>query len=239
MIKKLLLALVSILALSCSSEYEPPAPRLWFQLSEFEEELQNKYSFSDINYKIYNTQEEWAQETNALFSGKFDETGELTIENLPGSKEYYVDIYTDDNFLSNWGLNFSDSSSMAVFRSNEGSGLPHGFNINKSSKTALGEWRLNQVIQQGGPSPSQDRTFVDLTINKDFEVIITDSIEGVEYKAKYTIMSMRDDRLDLELKSVSPRFNELFRDEAVISIVDENESIILSFEGINIEYKRK
>lgn len=161
--------MLSFAALSCSGDDNLPpkvTTKFWFQLQEIDTTYSDEYTFSDFNIDIYENKENWLSETGQIFSGKFDSTGEMIIENdkIEDGKTYFVDIYTDDDFLSNWGLDSfrrrtTNSFADQVF-------LTPG-------KRAMGEWEF--LSREFISDDERERFPVSLTVYKDFNVEIIDS----------------------------------------------------------------
>lgn len=229
MIKKTLLFFISIFVL-ISCEKNNSNRSLTIKLNEdLHQELLNQYSFNDINVKVYDNKNDWANESNELFSGKLNNNGVIEINDIRlTGQNYYLDIFTDDMKWNNWGDNkFEESFSSTIF-------------IILGIKPFVGEWNLSSINQQG--NENLVRIPLNISIQKDFKVNFTDSVNGEIVTVKYDITNIIDNGyFDMEINENQTNNSEyIYPSEWFIYYVNEFDFIIMPNRSISdntaIEY---
>ncbi len=144
-----LLFFVGLLS-GCDSD-SAPSPRLWIQVPEIPVAVTANYSLSDINIDIYSSKDNYVNEVNPVYEGKLNSEGTIELnEGIESGVLYYVDIYTDDNVISNWspssGAFSSDPLESVSYESNEFSGIPITVFLVTNTKAFLGEWSFLVIM---------------------------------------------------------------------------------------------
>ncbi len=194
--------LLNILLVNCGSDDAELTPRLWLQVQEIPADVSDSYSFEDLNIKVYKSKDDYNQETNAVYSGKLDASGELEITNgIEKGIAYYVDIYSDDNVLSNWEVSlasFDPNDALTTYTSNENSGLAINILLTKGSRHFVGTWNFSDYNSSHFGHETHDRTVrTTLTINKDFSVVSKETYNDKTFTVNYGINGVFDGQLSL------------------------------------------
>ncbi|WBX77201.1 hypothetical protein PG911_02765 [Tenacibaculum ovolyticum] len=179
--KKLLLILLTICLVGCSSDNESQeSATLTFDIFKIPEDYIDKYNFSDINIKIYSNKEDYLNESNVIFNGKFDEEGKIVIsDNIEYGKNYFIDIYSNDHILSNWSYK---SSSTIVDSSNS---VSHQVILFVKTKTLIGTWNFIGYKSHWNHTNHERTERTKLVISKDFSVTSYESYNNTDYIIKY------------------------------------------------------
>lgn len=192
--KKLGLILIVVLIIGCGSDDSSPTPRLWIQVPEFPEGVAADYALTDINIDIYRSKDDYVNEVNPLYTGKLNASGELEVTNgIEKEVFYYIDLYTDDNVVSNWaaaGANFNDPLELVKYKSNEFSGLPITIYLTTNTKVFLGEWDFVSYNATHFGHETHDRTErTKLIIRKDFTAETFEMYNNTLFNVKSIISS--------------------------------------------------
>jgi len=176
---------------NCSKDEDTTTvtPTTELPLIILEKELSEGYSFEDFNYDVYLTKEDYLNETNKIHTGNFDSNGEVHIyENISLSQRYYVDIYTDDNHLSNWYFtDFEEFENSIVFYASKGSYTPA--RIFENTKTFIGKWEFVNYFLFGLDDYTNLKTErTHLIINKDFTMTSHESYNDIDITVNYTFL---------------------------------------------------
>lgn len=182
------LFLICLLFSCTGDDYEPRTPRLWLKIQEDHFDNYPQYTYQDINIVVYKNSGDWANEKNEIFKGTFDENGEIDIKDLD-QNFYYVDIFSDDSFLSNWDdipeSGSSGGGNLLYLKTNETSNIPNNIIFNEGIKKRVGHWEFYEGGELGVPYDTEDRLFLDMDIYKDYRLVVTDSYKEKIYKAYY------------------------------------------------------
>lgn len=187
--KKLLLLITIINFFACSSSDSIPKEGvLNIKINEIPSDLQNTYSYTDLNIGIYSNKEDYLNETNAIYAGNFDSEGKITISNnIKNNHIYFVDIYTNDNHLSNWSytdldkVNFTDGNILIAANNHD---FFETIYLEKESRILIGEWKF--AGYNGHNHTAHDRTEkLKLIINKDFSISTYEKYNNVNYTVNY------------------------------------------------------
>lgn len=188
--KKLLLILLTICLVGCSSN-EPLTPLKGFlklEIDKIPSEYENNYNFTDLNIDVYLNKQDYLDEVNKIYSGNFNSEGKITIsENLEYTQVYFVDIYTNDNHLSNWtytDLNLKNGSDGNILITAGNGDYSGTILLQKESRILIGEW--NFAGYDGHNHADHDRTEkTKLIINKDFSMSTSENYKTINYTVKY------------------------------------------------------
>jgi len=192
--KKIVFLFVLCILCGCSSDDIEKEAFLKLQIAKIPDNVSDIYSFTDIHITIYTDKNDYLNETNPFYSGKFDTQGKVTISNgIERGKIYYIDIYTNDNYLSNWKYVDFDTTTtdgnilISGFTEDDYSGFD-GFSkiyLNEKSKMLIGTWNF---IGYGHHNHSDhDRTErTKLVIGKDFSITSYEKYATTDYTVQYT-----------------------------------------------------
>lgn len=205
--KKLLLLFITVFLYQCSNNDLPKKGELSFKIQKIPENVQDKYSFTDLNIDVYTNKEDYLNETNKIYSGKFNSEGKFTLsENIKFNHHYFVDIYTNDNYLSNWGYINNNPFSSVEYE--------HSIQLNEGLKVFLGKWNFSKYNQTHSGHTNHDRTErKKFKINKDLSVISTEEYNNIEFIVKYEIINFhggKNGQLSLKHISTSPSETNLY-----------------------------
>ncbi len=179
--RKLLFLLFITCFLGCSSDNEPQEPAtLSFNIFKIPENYKDKYNFSDINIQIYSSKEDYLSESNEIFNGKFDEEGKIIIsDNIEYGKNYFIDIHSNDNILSNWSYG---SNSTIVDSSNS---INYQVILFVKTKLLIGTWNFIGYKSHVNHGNHERTERTKLVINKDFSVTSYENYNNTEYVVRY------------------------------------------------------
>ncbi len=230
-----LLFFVGLLS-GCDSD-SAPSPRLWIQVPEIPVAVTANYSLSDINIDIYSSKDNYVNEVNPVYEGKLNSEGTIELnEGIESGVLYYVDIYTDDNVISNWspssGAFSSDPLESVSYESNEFSGIPITVFLVTNTKAFLGEWSFvgyNEQLNSYGPHDRTERT--KLVIRKDFSAESFETFNGVSYSINYMITGVSGDASISDGAQCSLKYVETLPSENGYPYIQLAESTI----ALNIE----
>ncbi|MCT4699093.1 hypothetical protein [Tenacibaculum haliotis] len=226
--KKILLLLITFFLYQCSNDNLPKEGQLSFKIQKIPESVQDKYNFTDLNVDVYANKEDYLHETNKVYSGKFNSEGKFTLsENIKYNHLYFIDIYTDDNFLSSWRENDNNS-----YNSVENEYL---IQLSEGVRVFLGEWNFNSYNQNHYGHTNHDRTErKKLKINKDLSITSTEEYNNIEFTIQYKIIRShggKDGQLTLKHISTTPADTNLYPyfSSAPSSITINTSAIIINY----------
>lgn len=220
-----------LITTSCSDDEQEVVQGLAIRLQSFDSRLSDEYSFSDINIRVYANKADWMAETNTLYSGKFDDTGVLFISSIPleQDRDYYADIFSDDNVLSNLSVSINGVREYDyIFRTKpEGS-----FETQVSLETypdIVGDWKF---LNTSSSEASQIRFPVSINITKDFNVTVTDTtVSGSPIIREFKICRTSGQRVDGKNRGQYPLLVN-GAEESRNACTDSGDSLDLDVTGI-------
>lgn len=202
--KKLLLILLTISLFSCSSTEENIQNFINLKIDDISNVVKDNYNLNDIKIIIYLTENDYINEVNPFHKGNFNDIGEFSISKDVVSREYFIDIFTEDNQISNFGGNYA-------FHSNSDATYKQTIQPTKGQRVFLGEWNFNSYNPNHYGHTTHNRTErKKLKINKDFSVVSIEEYNNIEFTVNYKITNFHDGQLSLKHISTTPADTNLY-----------------------------
>ncbi len=175
-IKFTILMLLGFLAVitSCSDDEQEATQGLSIILQPLDSRFSDQYSFSDMNIRVYANKADWIAEINTIYTGKFDDTGEIFISDIPleQDRDYYVDVFSDDKVLNNLSVSGrTEREYDYIFRTKPEGDFGTQIFL-RSNPDIVGDWKF---ISTFFSDDFNTRFPVSVNVTKDFNVTITDS----------------------------------------------------------------
>lgn len=220
--KKLLLFFITVVFLfisnSCSdsnNEQLSITPKLHLKLSY----LPTGYKFDDFNVKIYKNKENYNNETSSIFSGKFNANGEIEINSgIEKETLYYIDVFSSDGILNNWGSNKPVGSTEFELIQTEYSSPKIIDVILLENRKLIGTWNFLEYPNHNYHKPHDLTIRKKLIINKDLSIISYEEFNNVTYKLKYEITNLNNNSCDIKFISSEPNLDLYpFADEVTLN----------------------
>ncbi|TVZ51398.1 hypothetical protein [Dokdonia sp. Hel_I_53] len=179
--KNLLVCFTVLFLISCTSDDElSNTLNINLNLERVVDNM-DPYTLSDFKYALYETKEDYINEVNPIDSGSFDATGTLTITENLVFKKYYIDIYTDDKFLSNWYPSDLDvDGSNIIISPDSRNNVPFDEIYIYNHRRMVGEWEFlyYDFVNTNLPERATPQR---LTIRKDFTATSYETFENIDF----------------------------------------------------------
>ncbi|MEP2240475.1 MAG: hypothetical protein ABJI22_19060, partial [Maribacter sp.] len=152
------------------------------------EEYSNAYDFTDFMVKVYDSKEDYFNETNAVFSGNIDATGKISISENLEEKSYYVDIYTEDKVLSNWEVIDLDVDASNIIKFSPANNNEFYAEVYMTdNRRFVGNWSFLSYEEIN--NDNEERTHkVFLSINKEYTATSYETYEEVAYQLHFKLL---------------------------------------------------
>lgn len=202
--KKLLLVLVTICLVGCSSNEDVTENFINLKIDDIHNIVKGNYSLNDIKVIIYLNESDYLNEVNPFYKGNFNSTGEFSISKNVIYQEYFIDVFTEDNQISNFGGNHT-------FYPNTSATFHEIIQPTKGRRIFLGEWSFSSYNQNHYGHTTHDRTErKKLEINKDLSVISSETYNNIDFTVQYKITNLHDGQIGLEHISTTPSDMNLY-----------------------------
>ncbi len=189
------------------------------------------YKYEDVNVNIYKSLDDYNTETNKISSGTFNSKGILEItKNIENSILYYIDAFSNDNVLSNWGSN-------KAFGTPEYKLIQTEYASNKSQEVIIfenrkfiGEWNFLNYSNHSHHTTHDLTTRQKLIINKDLSIISYERYNNKNYKLNYEITMIGNNACEMKFLSAEPSLDDYpFALEALQAQQNPNKINLITF----------
>lgn len=225
--KKIILLFIFMQLLGCSSSDESISNHyINLKIDDVNNVINGSINVSDLKVVIYLSEDDYLNDRAPFFSGNFDNGGRFSLSNNVNFQDYFIDIYTDDGSVSNFGKNYK-------FKSNSDSDYFQIVQPIKGSRIFVGEWNFNSYDHNHPGHSIHDRTIRNkLKISKDYSVTSLEQYNNIQFTVKYKISVFQDNQIILKYISTSPSDMSLYPYHKIssTSISLNTSSIVINFD---------
>ena len=189
------------------------------------------YKYEDVNVNIYKSLEDYNAGTNKVSSGTFNSEGLLEItKNIKNNVLYYIDAFSNDNILSNWGSNKAFGTPEYKLIQTEYTSIKPQEVIIFENRKLIGKWNFSNYSDHSHHTAHDLTTRQKLIINKDLSIISYESYNNKSYKLNYEITMLNNNSCEMKFLSAEPSLNDYpFSIEAIQAIQNPNKTNLITF----------